>query len=490
MTIASSARTIQQLEIISPADLRERLTQPEGQWFDRKSPRLDPKKLSEVIVAMANAEGGLVVIGIEDKKVVGIAGPGARRVNEWRQTPVTLIEPPARCQFKTLVCKREDGKDEEIAVVEVEASDHVHETSKGDVFLRVGDLNRKLSAHEAAELRYDKGDSVYDGTAIKDAKMSDLDHDLVRKYMKRIHARGPTDPALASRGLAKLVGQTMRPTVAGLLTLGKDPQRFFPHAIVRLLQYEGDAPETGARGNVRSEAIFTGAIPVQIDKAKIRLRRWLSRTVRLGSAGRFVTSTYIPQYAWLEAIVNAAVHRSYSMAGDHIRVHVFSNRLEVESPGRLPGLVRIETIRTTRFARNPRVARAVAELGYGRELGEGVDRMFEEMQAAGLPDPLFEQRSSGVIVTFLADPLSARLLRFLPGGSERFVEHLSRVGRVTTGQAATLMRVSRPTARNYLQQLEQLELIEHAGSSPNDPRGYWALNRGMRSDDRRVPPRS
>lgn len=213
-------------------------------------------------------------------------------------------------------------------------------------------------------------------------------------------------------------------------------------------------------------------------RSKTRLRRWLSRTVRLGPSGRFVSSTYIPQYAWLEATVNATVHRSYSMAGDHIRVHVFSNRLEVESPDRLPGLVRVETIRTTRFARNPRVARAVAELGYGRELGEGVDRMFEEMQAAGLPDPLFEQRSSGVTVTFLADPLSARLLRFLPGGSERFVEHLSRVGRVTTGQAATLMRVSRPTARTYLQQLEQLGLIEPAGTSVNDPRGYWALVRG------------
>ena len=81
---------------------------------------------------------------------------------------------------------------------------------------------------------------------------------------------------------------------------------------------------------------------------------------------QFHRATVIPERVWLEAIVNAVVHRSYSIGGDHIRVSLFTDRLEVESPGRLPGLVRIETIRSTRFARNPRVARTVLEFGFGR----------------------------------------------------------------------------------------------------------------------------
>ncbi len=89
--------------------------------------------------------------------------------------------------------------------------------------------------------------------------------------------------------------------------------------------------------------------------------------------------------------MNAVTHRSFSLGGDHVRVELFDDRLEVESPGRLPGLVRLENIRSTRFARNPRIARALSDLGYGRELGEGVNRMFEEMNRVGLPDPVYHQ---------------------------------------------------------------------------------------------------
>ena len=81
--------------------------------------------------------------------------------------------------------------------------------------------------------------------------------------------------------------------------------------------------------------------------------------MRLGTRGRFTRSTIIPEFAWLEAIVNAVTHRSYSIGGDHIRVEIFDDRIEIGSPGRLPGLVRIDNLRSTRFARNPRIARAL-----------------------------------------------------------------------------------------------------------------------------------
>jgi ATP-dependent DNA helicase RecG len=182
----------------------------------------------------------------------------------------------------------------------------------------------------------------------------------------------------------------------------------------------------------------------------------------------------VPEAAWLESIVNAVVHRSYTF-GDHIRVELFDDRLEVQSPGRLPGLVRPDNIRSTRFARNPRIARAMADLRYGRELGEGVDRMYQEMERAGLPEPIFVQSTGAVRVTFLADQISARILALLPPGSERFVEHLSRTGRTTTGQAMELLGMSRPTCLQYLHRLVENGLLESVRLSRNDPRGYWRL---------------
>lgn len=218
----------------------------------------------------------------------------------------------------------------------------------------------------------------------------------------------------------------------------------------------------------------------QIDSARRLVRRWLPRAIRLEREGRFERSTLIPDVVWLEAIVNAVTHRSYSIGGDHIRVEVFDDRLEVESPGRLPGLVRRDNIRSTRFARNPRVARAMSDLGYGRELGEGVNRMFEEMNRAGLPDRVYSESPASVQVVLLADPLAGRILDRLPPGSERFVEYLSRFGRVTTTQAVELFRASRPTVLKYLHDLSEQGLIEHVGTSLKDPRGFWRLTRGER----------
>lgn len=171
--------------------------------------------------------------------------------------------------------------------------------------------------------------------------------------------------------------------------------------------------------------------------------------------------------------MNAVVHRSYTMSGDHVRVEVFPDRLEVESPGRLPGLVRVENIRSTRFARNPRIARAIADLGYGRELGEGVDRMFEGMKRAGLPDPVFQQMPASVRVTLRFDTLAGRLLAGLSPALQRLFELIQQGGQVTTAELTERLGRSRPTVLNGLRQLVAEGLVEHAGSSLNDPRGYW-----------------
>jgi len=471
--------TVQQLRLLPQGRLIEVLrTRPEDQWFERTSARTTARHLADLMVGFANAEGGLIVVGIHGGQVEGIAGAG-RLVNEWRQAALDLTEPPVRHRLESVPCTNAAGDRDEILVVEIESSEGVHTNSRGDTYLRVGDENRRLGVVEAQELRFDKGQSAFDGTVADGATLADLDPELVDRYVRRIHATD-RDGALAARGLVVTRRGRHAPSVAGLLVLGRDPQRILPQASVRLLLYAGASRETGARSNVLRDRRLEGPLPRQVDAARRLLRRWLPAAIRLGPSGRFGPSPVIPQFAWLEAIVNAAVHRSYSLGGDHVRVELFEDRIAVESPGRLPGLVRIENIRSTRFARNPRIARAMNDLGFGRELGEGVNRMFQEMERAGLPDPVFTQGPASLVVTLLADPLAGRILRHLPPGSERFVEFLMRTGRITTTQAVDLFGVSRPTALGYLHQLETLDLLEHVGTSAKDPRGFWRLRRGGR----------
>lgn len=445
---------------------------PEGQWLERKGPRIKARSLADLLVGFANAEGGLICIGVEDGRIEGVDRAG-KLVNEWRQAAVDFTAPPVRHTFEILDCTNGRGEADHLVVIEVEASERVHESVSGDTFLRIGDESRKLGPFMAQELRYDKGESTFDGRAQPDATSADLDNERVDAYVAAIRAGDRADAALRARGLLTDQKGVGAPTVAGLLVLGLDPQVHFPEAYVRLLRYRGSTRETGARSNVIQDVRLAGPIPDQIDSSRRRLRRWLPSAIRLGRGGRFGRETFVPEPAWLEAIVNATIHRSYAAGGDHIRVELFDDRLEIESPGRLPGLVRVDNIRHTRFARNPRIARAVADLGYGRELGEGVNRMYEEMGRAGLPEPVFVQTPASVRVTFLADPISARILAALPRGSERFVEHVNRTGRVTTTEAIELLGVSRPTAIRHLHHLVDAGLLEAVRKSPNDPRGYW-----------------
>ncbi len=476
--VVREVSTIQQLQLL-PDDQRVPALRRRGesQWFDRKSARVRARELADAMIGFANAEGGLIAIGIRDGGVEGI-GKDASLENAWRQAARDFTSPSVPVHFELVPCINEAGEADQLLIVEVEASEHVHENARGEVFLRIGDENRKLGPMEIQELRYDKGGTFFDGTMVSGSTAEDLDDRLVHAFLRAVGGTHRADDSLVSRGLMTRSRGRATPTVAGILTLGRDPQQFLPEARLRLLRYQGSSRETGARSNVLADVELLGPLREQIVSARRALRRWLGAATRLGAGGRFQPTGLIPEDAWLEAIVNAVVHRSYSIGGDHIRVALFADRLEVESPGRLPGLVRVETIRSTRFARNPRIARTILEFGYGRELGEGVDRMFEEMQRAGLPDPVYRQGPSSVAVTLLMDPIGARMLRLLPPGSERFVEFVLGRQRVTTSEARQLLDVSVNTARRYLSALGDAGYLRHESKSVRDPHGYWRVVAG------------
>jgi ATP-dependent DNA helicase RecG len=226
---------------------------------------------------------------------------------------------------------------------------------------------------------------------------------------------------------------------------------------------------------------FAGPLSDQIARAESLMRALLPEITRLDPVtGRFVTITEIPRFAWLEAIVNAVTHRSYSLQGDCIRITVYDDRIEIQNPGRLPGPVRIDNIRHTRFSRNPRIARSLTDLGIARELNEGVPRMFREMADADLPEPSLGQTEAGFKITLNrlseTDRVRVReLINSVPDWMIGSIHTLIADRRVTTSQVARLSKVVNPTARRHLQRLEELGLVRRIGSSAKDPHAYWEL---------------
>lgn len=443
----------------------------EDQWFDRKSARITGKDLADSLVAFANAEGGTIVVGLSDGKVEGIQRANDGRLAEWQQAALDFTVPAVPCRTRLVDCVSDAGADQ-LLVLDIETSRQVHTNRRDEVFLRVGDENRRLSFTQRQGLQYDKGQSTYESTVVPEASFSDLDPELLGAYAEALKHADP-ERLLTARGLLTRTGGL---TIAAILLFAFEPQQWFPEASVRVLRYRGTARGTGARQQLLRDQRIDGPIPTQLNLARKEIFGQLPTRRALGRGGRFEKVGLVPQDAWLEALVNAVVHRSYSISGDHIRFEIFDDRVEVESPGRFPGIAdTADPLHVTRFARNPRIARVCADLAFGQELGEGIRRMFEEMRLAGLADPDYFQTSASVRLTLSSTPVDRELEGRLPPGARDVLRLVREGGRLSTGDLTEATGRSRPVVIRQLKALQAADIIEWVGHSPKDPRAYWAL---------------
>jgi ATP-dependent DNA helicase RecG len=452
---------------------RALLRLPEDQWFDRKSSRISGRDLADVLIGFANAEGGLVVIGLWGGRVEGV-GSMANRQNAWRQAAADFTLPTVPARPRLVECINDAGKGDTLFVVEVEPSDRVHANHKDEVYLRVGDENRRLTFGQRQELLYDKGQASYEVTPVGDAIIEDLDQDLLASYAAALNHPDP-ERLLRARGLIDRRGNL---TLAAVLLFAEHPQRWVPEASIRILRYRGVQRGTGARQQLLEDVRIDGPIPLQLNAAQEAVFRLLPTRRALARTGRFERIGIIPRDAWLEGLVNAAIHRSYSITGDHVRIEIFDDRIEVESPGRFPGISDISNpMKVTRFARNPRIARVCADLSFGQELGEGIRRIFEEMRLAGLADPEYRQTSGSVRLVLDSAPIDVELESRLSPGARDLVRIVREAGRISTGDLVEASGYSRPVVVKQLNALKDVGLIEWIGKSRKDPRAYWRLKR-------------
>jgi ATP-dependent DNA helicase RecG len=443
----------------------------EDQWLERKSSRISARDLANTMIGFANADGGLLIVGLHGGVVEGTEARVKRR-NEQLQASIDFCTPPVRIKRRLVDCINDRGKPDELLVFEVESDEFVHANKRDEVFLRVGDENRKLTFSQRQELLYDKGQSSYEARPLPKAKIGrSLNIDLLGSYAI---ALGALDPLrlLRSRGLST----EDELTIAGCLLFATLPQEYFPEALVRVIRYRGKERGSGARQQVVEDLRLEGPIPNQILHARDQVRRLQPVRRALMEDGKFGEVALVPEDAWLEGIVNAAVHRSYSVAGDHIRVEIFDDRIEISSPGRFPGLVDLsDPLDAVRFARNPRIARVCADLSYGQELGEGIRRMFEEMRLAGLNDPIYHQTSGSVELKLLAEPFDRQLDARLSVNARSIVSALRDRERLSTGELVDALGVSRPVVQRELHALRDAGVVEWVGNSARDPRAYWRL---------------
>lgn len=184
--------------------------------------------------------------------------------------------------------------------------------------------------------------------------------------------------------------------MACAILFAQDSRVVVPGAFIRVFRYEGMEEGLGQRMNAVADKVFDGPLPLQIAAAERFIGAQIRNFTRLGRDGRFMTKPEYPRDVWLEALVNAAVHRSYNLKNMNIFVKLFEDKMVIESPGSFMPPTTAATVYDAHNPRNPNLMWAMYYFDFVQCAYEGTRRMRLGMQEANLPDPIFLQRESGI----------------------------------------------------------------------------------------------
>ena len=394
--------------------IEEVLAVEEMQVFDRKSVNIAPKVLAIPIIAFANADGGTVAIGISDKtrRIEGV-DYDIQKLNELLRVPFDFCVPTVKVEIEKVQCIDFKGRENHVLLMHIEPSMEVHANQADEVFMRVGDKSKKLAFEERMQLMYDKGERFFEDKPVPETDIEDIDLAFVEKYIAQIgYSKTAMEYLRENKGFIKEKNGKVQISSAAILLFGKNPQLYFPRARVRFIRYEGTEERVGTQMNVIKDVIFEGNILKMITDAVAYLDTQIKEKTYLGEDGLFVTEEEYPKFVRQEIIVNAVTHRDYSIRGTDIQIKMFDDRIVVESPGKLPGLVKTDNIRHTHFSRNPKIAEFLKVYSFVKEYGEGVDRMCKELEAVGLQDPEYRLNAFMLQTTIRTSTLTDKKPRF------------------------------------------------------------------------------
>ncbi|MEA3335425.1 MAG: helix-turn-helix domain-containing protein [Chloroflexota bacterium] len=416
----------------SPQQLADFLAAGSGPTIALLPKSTNARKMAEILVAMANSSGGMLVLGVTPSgRLVGLDSPPVSQ--EKAMEAILMADPPLVLPVPEVV--QLDGV--ALLVVHVPPGlSHVYNL-KGRYLTREGKANRQLTTTELRGLLQNRGNVSFESLPVREATLEDLNESQAGRYLERLAGltASSMSDALLSRGCLRRTDEgTLVPTYAGILLFGRNPQQYLPSAEIIAVRYAGTS-----MGDEFVREDIKGTLPEQIRRAEA----FIGTNIRKGMRISGFTREELPEYpvsVAREAVVNAVAHRNYGLRGDGIRLLMFGDRLEVYSPGRLAGHVTLANLVEERFSRNEVIVQVLSDLGFIERLGYGIDRMIAAMREAHLPAPRFEETVAGFRVTLLgqgddlvsSEPDSQRWgNELLNPRQEQALAYLSKNGRIT-----------------------------------------------------------
>lgn len=355
----------------------------------------------ELLPAMAMTDGGLVILGVSDaddvREITGCSL--SQRVQDSITRYANQCDVPV--ELKPF---RVDGV-ELIAVEVPQVSDRIVTTPDGRLLRRVGGDSQPLVGDALGSFVRDRSRrSAEEEPLNRRFDPAEFDIELVNSALER-NRRPPVvradlgsalvDLHLAERASSAAAGGGIEVTTAAAILFARDPRRFVPGAAVQLVRRTGTGPISGPTSDRHEcwgplEVVF-GCCVEFIDKH--------TRTYEAVSGLFREPIPEYPRAVVREALLNALAHRDYGRVGATIDVTVWDDRIEIRSPGPLAGHITVDNMRLEHFSRNRRLMRTLRSMGLVEEYGEGVDRMFQEMESRLMHPPEFTATADSLTVT-------------------------------------------------------------------------------------------
>ncbi len=343
------------------------------------------REIVRIVSGMANADGGVVLVGVEaDRSVTGIPH-NHDEVQCLIQAPQNLLRPQLHPRAEKIRLGNL-----QLLKFDVASGLEIYRIAGGRSFYRIASETPALPAEQIQALKEAKKSVFYERQQALNATWYDLDEDLVRFFAHKVQEGNEPQTLLGETyHLLDRSRAIPCPNMAALLLFAKDPTRWHPRAGIDFIKYEGTERQHGSALNIVKRIRFETPLARLVDEAVGRIKEHIRERTVLHDLF-FRERLEYPTFAWQEALVNAVAHRDYALTGASIEVWMFDDHITVRSPGLPPAPVTLEQLRQQKslhFSRNPLIVRVLADLGYLREMGEGVPRMFQEMETHGLNPP-------------------------------------------------------------------------------------------------------
>lgn len=376
--------------MISEEKIAQLISQGENSALEFKRDGIAPDDLAKEIVGMLNREGGVILIGVEDDGNIS----GIEKTNEeW----ISNISRNNIIPAADLIATKVEIKDRYIFYLEVpKGKDKPYQTNKAQFIIRVGSTNRNATQQELLRLFQQAGVLHFDATPVTGTSPAALNQTALDQYFTPygIDLSREENPQVLFRN-TEILHETGELTVAGLLTFGINPQRYLHNACVSFAHFAG----TEITDTLIDKQVIEGTLPNQVNTVLAIIKNnWRTPSIIEGLK-TVPTDTVYEDRIFRELIVNACVHRNYSILGSRIRIFLFDNRIEFRSPGRLPNSVSIEKLAYgVSHAPNPVIVKFMENLGYIDKLGRGLPMVVQAAKSKG-KTVLFEEFGEEFIVT-------------------------------------------------------------------------------------------